>query len=601
MRLISSQSVIEDKLPEGFFVMDLECTTQPDKIKAVDGNSVYMIGIEGKHQDGTYSADVWGGPVDDIYSMPPFKALVGHNLKYDLEYVRRSNIFYVYEAKGGKWAKTPMYDYIRRQAIVLDTQFITYLHSGHTKTFCSLEEACEYWGVPHTKLFNLGDELLKVGHDITKIPNLEKYLQQDILLTKKLILKIMEDPWVQKNASWIVKMHDGYLGTQEIEFNGMHVDVSALLKLQTKVTKTLADARDALVRHTGLSCFDPSSNAHVGAYLFGGVIEEQERIPVGVYASGEKMGQPRYRIKRDTHTLPGIVPLSTQKSILKFGKSGKPSVDEDALLAVKRECTGMLLDPVGFVDTLLVYRESSKLLGTYLEGLNKHLRLHDGNYYVFPQINTCQTGTGRTSSSKPNMQNNPTHDSVGVASIYTSRFGKDAGVLIEVDFKQIEVVALATLSQDRQLIDDILKGRDIHAETGKPVFGSKMTKEQRRIVKTINFGLIYGGGGATLAAQAGVSLGTATKAIRSFYGRYPRVREYFSDFMVSIEDSCARSGCLTGQTLPSGFAQKAYLWESSTGRRYSFKTYFDPARQIEPSYRLGRSMAKGLAKVRRRC
>ncbi len=566
LELYTIRTKKDKRLPDGFAVVDLECTTNAEgKLKSVDGNKIHLMGYEGPDRCGGKMRAIVRSP--DLLYVGPFKALVGHNIKYDLDYLR-SEASLVVEGHTDKF-NMPIYDYIRKHAVVLDTQFITYLHSGHTVTFASLEEACVYWGVPITKHFDLGEELKKVGHDITKVPDLVSYLDNDIEMTCQLISKIMQDPWVLENFSWLLQMHDGFLGTQEIEFNGMHVDVKQLSTLTASVSEALDKRLNDLRATVGHPLFDPSSNDQVAAYLFGADIEFQDRVAVGVYASGAKAGQPRYRINRSVHSFVGLV----DKKHAVLGKNGKPSVSEDALLDIlTKPATGPTTH--GFIQTLLEYREYSKLLGTYLEGLYKHLRIKDGSYYVFPQINTCQTATGRTSSSRPNMQNNPTHDSVGVASIYTSRFGKE-GTLLEVDFKQVEVLALAVLSGDKQLMDDILKGRDIHAETGKPVFGLKMTKEQRRVIKTINFGLIYGGGAATLAQQAKVPKPIAIKAINSFYKRYPRVKEYFDEFYVQMVELNAKSGGATGKILENGFSQRSALWQSVTGRRYQFKTYFN--------------------------
>jgi DNA polymerase I-like protein with 3'-5' exonuclease and polymerase domains len=559
-------------LPEGFLVVDLECTTQPGRIKAVDGNKVYLIG----KQDNDLLT-VWNKTGDEPLYLHPFKVLVGHNLKYDLEYIRRDKALSM--GGGGDF-----YEYLQKKAIVLDTQFITYLHSGHTMKFASLDDACEYWGVPMLKTLDLTVELEKVGHDITKVPDIDKYLVNDVKMTTAIMRKMLEDPWVIENFSWILKMHEGYLGTHEIEYNGMHLDPALLHKLIVEVTdkrdRVLHDLR-AVAKWTPLEAFEPSSNDHVAALLFGGTIETEERLPNGVYASGAKAGLPKFRIKRTEHECHGMVSYaySAAREGRWKGKNGKWSVSEEILEELMLDTGGLTTPLTTLCEKLLEFRELQKLLGTYLVGLNNHVRTHGGAYYVFPQINTSQTATGRTSSSKPNMQNNPTHDSVGVASVYTSRFGEQ-GALLEVDFKQVEILALAILSNDSVLIGDILAGRDIHEETGKPVYGSKMTKEQRRIIKTINFGLIYGGSAKTLAQQAKVNVMTAAKAISSFYARYKGVKEYFESFTQEIGTLSDLYGTNTGVVLEGSYLQKSALWTSCTGRRYAFKTYIDKRTKI---------------------
>jgi len=554
---------VENPAPPGYLIVDLETTSNKDgNFRAIDGASPYLVGVL---HDATARV-LLNCDFNSIIDTKP-KVIVGYNIKFDLEHIRRKGGIRVEKAQIGD--NEDLLDYIKRKAVVLDTQFITYLASGQTMLFPTLEQSCEYWKVPTRKTLNLVEELEKVEYDISKVPDLVEYLFNDLEMTSALINKILKDPWVISNFSWIIAMHDGFMGTHEIEFNGMHVDPSRLAEL-TREVKEKYDKTEAELKAATFPEFEPASNDHVAAYLFGGDVEIETRIPNGVYASGKKLGHPRFRIERKTISCPQVTaPLPAWRS----AKTGKFSVNEEVLLAVGTP----------FTDKLLEFRELAKLRGTYLEGLGKHLRIKDGSYYVFPQINTCATATGRTSSSKPNMQNNPTHDSVGVASIYTSRF-QESGVLLEVDFKQLEVLALAVLSNDKQLRADIMAGRDIHAETGRPVFGSGMTKEQRRIIKTINFGLIYGGGAATLAAQAKVPKHVAAKAIDSFYRRYPGVREYFDEFKNIVQSELDLHGEFNGY-LPNGTMQKIVSFQASTGRRYSFKDYYsDKRKTVEVSH-----------------
>ena len=551
----------QEKPPEGFLVIDLETTTSKDgNLRAIDGREPYLIGTSDEIYD--YSAS------KQAVLVRPFKVLVGHNIKFDLEHIARSNCVKV--DKDGTHLE--LMSYIRSNASVLDTQFITYLHSGHTVKFGSLEECCKYWGIEIKKTFDLGAELEKVDHDITKVPGILTYLSNDIDMTTLLINTILNDKWVRDNFLWILKMHDGLLGTFEIEYNGMHVDPSRLLTLTNLVIHELGKVTDDLNKMVGVPGWNPASNDDVAAYLFGGTFTIETRILNGVYATGKKAGQPRYKIDKTEYTFMGKhVAKPEWESI----KTGKYQVNEDVLRTLNTE----------FTRTLLKYREYNKLLSTYLEGLKKHVRVSpEGEYYVYPQINLCLTATGRTSSSKPNMQNNPTHDSVGVASIYTSRFGKE-GTLLEVDFKQIEVLALAILSQDHQLMNDILTGVDIHTATGIPVFGHMMTKEQRRVIKTINFGLIYGGSAATLATQAKVSERVAKSAIKSFYTRYPETEVYFEACKRSVQALLDCAGVSTGHYTSAGYMQKQAFWDSKTGRRYAFKDYYSAfSKRMEVSH-----------------
>lgn len=570
------------ELPEGYLVLDLETTTNAEgRLKPHDGNKIYAVGIVGC---GSYINDnVVYATENDFTSITPPRVVIGHNIKYDLAYLE------AFPKTVGVFRKSPsdpvpeydtLWGYIHnRKCVVLDTQFITYLHSGHRMAFASLDETAEYWGVMATKTMDLAVELPKVGYDISKVPGILSYLRNDVSITAQIFVKILQDPWVQKNFLWLIKMHDGYMGSYEIEHNGMHVNPTRLADLRKLCEKNMKDLevviRDRIFIQTSdkeLSEFiQLSSTDHIGALLFGGTIKIETRTAVGVYASGKKAGMPRYRISTRDVTVDPMFPGKGEKSPV----SGKWMVGEHILEQCKHPLT----------DNILKHRQYGKLHGTYLVGLTDHIRIKEDTkqYFIYPQINMCLTATGRTSGSKPNMQNIPAGDLLGVASIYTSRYGKD-GILLEVDCKQAEIYALAVLSGDPVLIDDILSGRDIHEETGKSVYGAKMTKIERRVVKTINFGLIYGAGAETLAQQSGVSIVIAKKLIFAFYHRYKGVREYFDSFKGNIQRLLDTVGEAAGYD-PLGRTVKRYTWTSTTGRRYTFRDYWsDFSKQMEVSH-----------------
>jgi DNA polymerase I-like protein with 3'-5' exonuclease and polymerase domains len=554
-------------LSRGVLVLDVETALGKDgSPRAIEGASIFMLGVADGNSDTPYS-HTWRGLIGETFYLAPFKLVIGHNIKFDFDHIRRSKS--TIEVKGVSGWPT-FWEYLWKSASVWDTQFLTYLHSGHKLKFPTLDESCVYFGVPMKKSLDIGKALEENEYDISRIKDLDKYLANDLDMTHELFLKQYADPWVQENIQWVLAMMQGLLGTFEIEFNGTHVNPDTLVTLKGTATKNLA-MYEELIAHLVEGQFgkevaenyNPSSPAQLGILLYGGKLEWDQRVPVGVYMTGDKMGQTRHKIVKKEFDVP-------DSPFKPFG----PSTDDDALLSIS---SGLASFETMLAEYTRHYRAYAKLNGTYLSGLEKHIKVGpDENYYVFPQINLCQTNTGRTSSSKPNMQNNPTHDIVGVRKIYTSRYGKDA-CLVEVDFKQIEVVALAILSQDSQLLSDIAKGVDIHAATGEKVFKGAMTKEQRRIVKTINFGLIYGGGAETLAQQAKVHLSIATKCVNAFYARYPRTKEYFEEFKQETQRLMDTKGLPNGMQLdtPIGTVhQKRVLWTSKTGRRYGFKDYW---------------------------
>jgi DNA polymerase I-like protein with 3'-5' exonuclease and polymerase domains len=180
-------------------------------------------------------------------------------------------------------------------------------------------------------------------------------------------------------------------------------------------------------------------------------------------------------------------------------------------------------------------------------------------------LNHTATVTGRLSSTNPNLQNisnNP------IKQIFDSRWGKD-GVVVEMDFNQLEVVALAHVTGDLQLIRDISSGADIHSELYKAMFGRYPTKEERKPFKARTFQLIYGAGAKAISKQAGCPFDEAKKFVDVFYARYSSVGKWHKEFAVEVESKS------TYELDDDGFREKTktYILNTETGRKFCFKEY----------------------------
>jgi DNA polymerase-1 len=231
-----------------------------------------------------------------------------------------------------------------------------------------------------------------------------------------------------------------------------------------------------------------------------------------------------------------------------------------------------------YINALMDYRTVTKLVNTYYGPFLEQAKIQPT---IHPKMNMGTTGTGRLSSSAPNGQNLPDP----VRQLFKSEYGK----FMEIDFKQLEVVALAFLSKDPQLIEDIQQGRDLHYETGKHVMGWKtpadMSKKDRKLVKNVNFGLIYGGGVAGLSNQTGQPEKLIKKLINAFYGRYKHVGPWQQDFYTSVVKHMKPNGFKEGEQIYKSLVKcpisgrkfqfseaKAPQWlRARTGRKYSFK------------------------------
>ena len=193
-------------------------------------------------------------------------------------------------------------------------------------------------------------------------------------------------------------------------------------------------------------------------------------------------------------------------------------------------------------DLLLQYRMVHKLKSTYIDALPAQISKISGRLHS--RFNQTATGTGRLSSSEPNLQNIPVQTAAG-RRIRAAFVAEEGRVLISADYSQIELRILAHISADKNLIDAFKNGLDIHAKTAREVFGigaeAAPTPEQRRVGKTINFGVIYGMGAFRLARELGIPVSTASSYIDSYFARYPGVSAYFE----RTEEAANKDGFVT--------------------------------------------------------
>ncbi|UOR39321.1 DNA polymerase I [Helicobacter pylori] len=202
---------------------------------------------------------------------------------------------------------------------------------------------------------------------------------------------------------------------------------------------------------------------------------------------------------------------------LELPKNKSRSTDEKSLLKI--------LDKHPSIALILEYRELNKLFNTYTTPL---LRLKDKDDKIHTTFIQTGTATGRLSSHSPNLQNIPVRSPKGLLIRKGFIASSKEYCLLGVDYSQIELRLLAHFSQDKDLIDAFLKGRDIHLETSKALFGEDLAKEKRSIAKSINFGLVYGMGSKKLSETLNIPLNEAKSYIEAYFKRFPSIKDYLN-------------------------------------------------------------------------
>ena len=178
------------------------------------------------------------------------------------------------------------------------------------------------------------------------------------------------------------------------------------------------------------------------------------------------------------------------------------------------------------IELVLEYRQLSKLKSTYVDALPALINHRTGR--VHTSFNQAGTATGRLSSSEPNLQNIPIRGELG-SKIRKAIVAQPGSYLLSADYSQIDLRALAHLSQDPGLIAAFASDEDIHAMTACKVFGvtrDKVTPEMRRNAKIVNFGVVYGMSDYGLEQATNLSREEASQFISLYFEEYPKVKEY---------------------------------------------------------------------------
>lgn len=207
------------------------------------------------------------------------------------------------------------------------------------------------------------------------------------------------------------------------------------------------------------------------------------------------------------------VPPKTKKTA-----SGGYSTNEDVLQQLALDYP--------LPKAILEFRRLSKLKSTYTDKLP--LMIYPKTGRVHTTFGQTTAVTGRLASSDPNLQNIPVRTGEGrrVREAFVAPSGSE---IVSADYSQIELRIMAHLSADPGLLDAFHKGLDIHRATAAEVFGvglDKVSPDQRRTAKVINFGLIYGMSAFGLAQNLGIEPQAARNYIDRYFARYPGVKAY---------------------------------------------------------------------------
>ena len=266
----------------------------------------------------------------------------------------------------------------------------------------------------------------------------------------------------------------------EMELAGIKLDTGYLKKFATEIGRTIDDCEKMIYKEAGQE-FNIGSPGQLAEILF------------------TKLQLPTQGVKR--------------------GKTGYSTAagELDKLRG---------LHPI--IDLITQYREVTKLKNTYVDTLPKQV---DNNSRLHTTFSLTIAPTGRLSSSDPNLQNIPVRTDLG-RRIRTAFIAEKGNLLVSADYSQFELRLGAAISGDEGMIEAFNKDADIHAQTAAEIYGiapKKITKQQRRSVKEVNFGILYGLGPHALSQSTGMSFGEARDFIKRYFEIRPKLKEYIEN------------------------------------------------------------------------
>ncbi len=305
------------------------------------------------------------------------------------------------------------------------------------------------------------------------------YCGYDVFLTFK-IVKIFKESFLKEKDELIKLFEEIELPLEpvlsQMEMNGITINIPYLDKLSKELKSTLEDI-ESKVYELAEESFNLSSPKQLGEILF------------------EKLN------------------LDKKKS-----RKTKTGWSTDAVVLER------LVDEHEIIQHLIKHRTLSKLLSTYIDALPNLINEKTGR--VHTNFNQAATATGRLSSSNPNLQNIPVRTEFS-RRIRKAFLPEKNWKLLSADYSQIELRILAHLADEEILINAFHKNDDIHSLTARLIFEKdEISSDERRVGKTINFGVIYGMGIKKFARSTGVSTPEAKEFLIKYKERYSKIFKF---------------------------------------------------------------------------
>lgn len=263
-----------------------------------------------------------------------------------------------------------------------------------------------------------------------------------------------------------------------LQRKGMRLDLDYLGPLDTDLSEEAAHYRE-VARRYGVENMNSTRQVADALLAMGETLTEHTKTG--------------YKVDREV-----LLPLADLNNLWERREARKPNPLADAVLRGKR---------------------ASKWRTSYVDAFR---RLADSEGRLHASIGALQARTARMSVSRPPLQQLPSSD----WKIRRAIVADPGQLMISSDYDQIELRVLAALADVKGMKQAIVDGVDLHGYTAGLVYGDDYTPKQRKLMKGVGFGKVYGGGAATLSRQTGADIEDVKRAVREYDRVYPEVRKY---------------------------------------------------------------------------
>lgn len=508
-----------------------------DFVTVIYGNSTTSVKAE--HNENGYKRRL---PQECLSIILGSEVLIGHNIKFDLNYI---------------WNNNPeIHEWLYKGGQIWDTQLVEYLISGQRHQYPSLAEVQKIrLGIKVKKdrisrLFKLGigaDKIIKAKNRCKRLYRLYTVYCIDDVVTVLNIFKEQVSRAKSLNMMPIIKLYNKYLlSIISMENNGLFIDVLRAEKTQ----------RDFYLEHVNelnkaikvcehlwpieMHKFNPNSNKDASLILFGGIGKYSVKEQTGVFKNGNhKFSNIEKEISIKGFELNPVFYSENTKN------DGIYKKDKEVISKIYSESNNPLVKE--YCDHMQTAAKYRHMCSTYIKAFIDR----SVNGILHPNINNTATITSRLSSSAPNIQNLPKRDPKMKKAIMGLIKAPPGWRCVSIDFSQLEIFIEAYLSNDPKLIEDLMSGIDFHVlrlSYIEPLSYDeiyKLSKEdkieewciKRDQAKELSYQKAYGAFVDTISESSGIPKDKVEMVFKKEDERYP----FAKDFNDGVEESANKN------------------------------------------------------------